>query len=494
MGRYSPVASSKRNGEAMVPIGSREGPAQRAFREISKALANGTVRPGEQLPSIRQWAARPGLSFHGVVRAYERLEALGLVVANPGRGYFAVAQAQPPVAPVAVPKPARVKRPSTELDPFWAFFQAPGESMKLGCGWLPADWTDTHSLARVIRRTANFARSSLVEYGDPAGYLPLREALARHLCGRLGVPVAPANILTTLGATQALDLLIRLLVQPGDRVLVDDPCNSSLVQLLRLRGAQVLGVPRLGEGPDIEAVGSHLRAGPVRAFFINARLHNPTGTSLGPRQACALLKLSADHGMLIIEDDVYGDFSSEGGHRLASLEGMANVIYVGSFSKTLSANLRVGYVVAQAECVARLADLKLLTCVAVPSFCERFLGAILADGSYERHLRQVRRRLQTAQAQAQQALQGWGWELYHLPCEGMFLWVRHSRLPTTAAFIEAAAQQRVLLAPGRLFSASGADTPWLRINVAHFDPVRARALFGLAGCSSQSSAKTHKLV
>jgi DNA-binding transcriptional MocR family regulator len=458
----------------MNPKGSREGPAQRAFETISNALASGAIRPGEQMPSIRQWAARPGLSFHGVVRAYERLEALGLVVASPGRGYFSACRE---LAGPSVPAPLRASRPSTELGPFWALFHAPGDAMKLGCGWLPPEWTDTRSLARVIRRTANFARSSLVEYGDPAGYWPLREALARHLGGRLGLPVAPSNILTTLGATQALDLLIRVLIRPNDRVLVDDPCNSNLVRLLRLSGAQVLGVPRRHNGPDITAVSTHLKAGPVRAFFINARLHNPTGTSIGPPQACALLKLSADHRMLIVEDDVYGDFSSDGGHRLATLEGLANVIYVGSFSKTLSANLRVGYVVARPEWVARLADLKMLTSVAVPGFCERFLGAILADGSYERHVRQARRRLQTAQADAQRALLGWGWQLFHSPGEGMFLWARHPALADTSPFIEAAAQRRVLLAPGRLFSASDEECPWLRINVAHFDANRARPLF-----------------
>lgn len=451
--------------------GSRDSPAERAFVQISEALATGTFEPGQQLPSIRQWAARPGLSFHGVVRAYERLEALGRVVANPGRGYFAAAGgAQAPV-------PAPTPRASTEMDPFWALFHASSDSMKLGCGWLPPDWTDTRSLARVIRRTATFARSSLVEYGDPAGYPPMREALACHLRGRHCLPITASNILTTLGATQALDLLIRLLVEPGDRVLVDDPCNSNLVRLLRLRGARVIGITRLGDGSDLDAVQAHLQTGPVRAFFINARLHNPTGTSLAPRQACALLKLSGAHGMTIVEDDVYGDFCSRPAHHLASLSGLANVVYVGSFSKTLSANLRVGYVAAAPALISRLADLKLLTSVAVPGFCERFIGAILADGSYERHVRQARRRLQTAQAATQRALVQWGWELYHAPREGMFVWARHPRLACTRALIEGALVRHVLLAPGRLFSAGGEDNPWLRINVAHFDPQRARAVF-----------------
>lgn len=455
----------------MDPTSSRSGPAQRAFEIIREVLASGTVRPGEQMPSIRQWAARPGLSFHGVVRAYERLEALGLVEASPGRGYFALSAAE------SLPTNPQALSLNTEMDAFWSMFHAPGHALKLGCGWLPPDWMDTHALARVIRRTASFARSSLVEYGDPVGYLPLREALCQHLGSRLGVALSPQEILTTLGATQALDLLVRILVEPGDRVMVDDPCNSSLVRLLRLRGARVLGIERLAQGPDLAQMRDHLSQGPVKAFFINARLHNPTGTTLSPRAACDLLRLSHEHGIRVIEDDVYGGFCSERSQCLATLDGLSSVIHVGSFSKTLSANLRIGYVVGPTEEMTRLAELKLLTSVAVPSFCERFLGALLADGSYERHLRRVRRRLQAAQAHAQQVLKNWGWEFYHQPREGMFLWIRHPSLASTDGFIQAAAQQGVLLAPGRLFSAAEQDLPWLRLNVAHFDASRVCGLF-----------------
>lgn len=465
----------------MDPTSSRNGPAQRAFETLREALANGTVRPGEQMPSIRQWAARPGLSFHGVVRAYERLEALGLVEASPGRGYFALNAAG------SLPASHNALSLNTEMDALWSMFHAPGHALKLGCGWLPPDWMDTQALARVIRRTASFARSSLVEYGDPVGYLPLREALCQHLRSRLGVPLSPHGILTTLGATQALDLLVRILVEPGDRVMVDDPCNSSLVRLLRLRGARVLGIDRLAQGPDLSQVQDHLSHGPVKAFFINARLHNPTGTTLSAQAACDLLRLSQHHGMRIVEDDVYGGFCSEGSQCLATLDGLSSVIHVGSFSKTLSANLRVGYVVGPTEEVARLVELKLLTSVAVPSFCERFLGALLVDGSYERHLRRVRRRLQTAQAHVQQVLRSWGWELYHQPREGMFVWIRHPFLPGTDGFIQAAARQGVLLAPGRVFSATEQDLPWLRLNVAHFDASRLCGLFHVRDWQRYSS-------
>lgn len=441
---------------------------------LKHQIDQGLLKPGQRLPSIRRLVASQSVSFHTVVSAYERLEAYGLISAQPGRGYFVTARTSSPSAGQCKPW-VRTDDPHG-LKAFWRLFHGNDHCMKLGCGWLPAGWRDTQALARVIRRTANFAHSSLVEYGDPAGYLPLRQTLADYLSPRLGVGLGPDHLLTTLGATQALDLVIRLIIEPGDRVLVDDPCNSNLVQLLRLRGAQVVGITRRSDGPDIEQVTQVLAAGTVKAFFINSRLHNPTGTSLSPHNAFQLLQLAYAHDMNIVEDDVYGDFCSAPDHRLVTLDGLRKVIYISSFSKSLSANLRVGYIAAPPDLIARLADLKLLTSVSVPSFCERFISAILLDGSYDRHLLAVRRNLQTAQAVAQASFKRWGWELFHPVKEGMFIWVRHPRLASLEALVNAAFERDILLAPGVLFSADGQPVPWLRINVAHLDVDKARAL------------------
>lgn len=473
------------NGRSTSPRGALVAPhpeqrrpaldAERLVLELTQTIADGVLKPGQRIPSIRQMSARRNISFHSVVSAYERLESQGVIAVQPGLGYFVAVR---PVVPAAC-MPAQ---PGETPDPHgikavWQLFRGDEQCLKLGCGWLPARWRDTHALARVVRRTANFARSSLVEYGDPAGYLPLRQKLVVHLEPRLGVGLTTEHVLTTLGATQALDLIIRQYIAPGDPVMVDDPCNGGLVQLLRLRGACILGIPRQQDGPDMEAVARHLQSGKVRAFFLNSRLHNPTGTTLADHKAFRLLQLANIHDLLLVEDDVYGDFCSEAQSRLVALDRLHRVIYVGSFSKTLSANLRVGYIVAPPAILQTLADLKLMTSVAVPGFCERFLGVMLEDGTYERHLQAVRRQLQTSQAQAQQHLRAWGWELFHAPAEGMFLWIRHPQLKCTRAFIEAAFERNVLLAPSSLFSASGAPGPWLRINVAHFDAQAARPLF-----------------
>lgn len=442
---------------------------------IKEAIGRGEIKPGQRLPSIRELSARHDLSFHTVVSAYERLEINGWISASQGRGFFVEAQASKPLMPAQMAPLEAIDRGN--LNAFWRIFHGDAYSMKLGCGWLPPAWRDTQALARIIRRTANFAHSSLIEYGDPLGHLPLRQNLAQHLHNRLALTVNPDQVLTTLGATQALDLVIRKLIEPGDCVLVDDPCNSNLVQLLALRGATVVGVARLPDGPDIEALEKTLASRTVKAFFINSQFHNPTGSSLSPHRAFQILQLAYQYDLLLVEDDVYGDLTGEHGTRLATLDGLRKVIYISSFSKTLSASLRVGYLVAPPHLIASLADLKLLTSVAVPSFCERFLSTILSDGIYERHLNLVQRKLQTHQAIAQASFQRWGWEIFHLPDGGLFLWIRHPELTQTDDFLERAYKQGILLAPGQLFDANGLKSPWLRINVAHLDPAKAQRLF-----------------
>ncbi|MBD1587288.1 PLP-dependent aminotransferase family protein [Pseudomonas typographi] len=449
-------------------------PPEKLLASLREAIEQGQLKPGQRLPSIRRTVAERGVSFHTVVNAYERLQACGLIDAQAGRGYFV----QPQAAPVAPAAPGWIRTSDPhQLKAFWRLFHGNDHCMKLGCGWLPPSWRDTASLARVVRRTANCAHSSLVEYGDPAGHLPLRQALAARLAQQLKAPLAAEQLLTTLGATQALDLLIRHCVAPGDRVLVDDPCNSNLVQLLRLRGAQVIGIARRADGPDLEQLGSVLRARPARAMFVNSRLHNPTGTSVSPQNAFGLLQLAHQHDLLIVEDDVYGDFSVDLSSPLLSLDGLRRVVYVGSFSKSLSANLRVGYIAAPAGLIAELADLKLMTCVSVPGLCERVLGAILADGTYDRHLGRLRRRLQTAQAHAQAAFVQWGWELFFPAHEGLFLWVRHPRWLPGDSQVNAAFAQNILLAPGVLFSCQDQPSPWMRINVAHLEVAKAAQVF-----------------
>lgn len=443
---------------------------QAFYRTFKARLECGDWKLGQRVPSIRHVVQSQGISYHCVVKAYERLVAEGYIEAQQGRGYFVCRSGSGGASVEGTPLPSSVELSS---DPLFRLLQSNPDAIKLGCGWLPTGWRDTEILARSIRRTARLERRSLVEYGDIQGYRPLRLQLCQHLKTRIRLEAAPMQVLTTLGATQALDLVTRLLVEPGDVVLVDEPGNGNLIKLIALAGGRVIGVPRGPDGPDAAEVARLARQHRIRAFYCNSTFHNPTGGSLSSRAAFDILRLAAEHDFLIVEDDVYGDFVPGVHQSFAELDGLDRVIYIGSFSKSLSASLRIGYLACNLNLIAPLLELKLLTAVAVPGFCERFVNTILTDGSYLKHMHGIQRKLMAQQEETQQALYRLGWRFDIEPAGGMFLWLHHPELDDLAPLIQRLARRDVLLMPGASFSVSRNAAHCLRINVSHFAPEHA---------------------
>lgn len=442
--------------------------SQALYTKFRTRLENGDWKLGQRIPSIRQVVNAEGASHHTVVKLYERLVAEGFIDAQQGRGYFVTRSGNDTASSsMTMPFSGSIEMSS---DPLFRLLQAHPDAVKLGCGWLPTSWRDTDILTRSIRRTARLERRSLVEYGDIQGYRPLRLQLCQHLHNKIRLHVSPMQILTTLGATQALDLVTRLLVKPGDVVLVDEPGNGNLIKLITMAGGQVIGVPRGLEGPDVSALASLAKQYRIKAFYCNSAFHNPTGGCLSARVAFEILRLAIEHDFMIVEDDVYGDFASGAHQSFAELDGLERVIYIGSFSKSLSASLRIGYLACNLNLIGALVELKLLTSVAVPGFCERFVNTIMTDGSYLKHMHSIQRKLMVQQEVTQQALQELGWTFDIEPVGGMFLWVRHPSLDDLTSFIQRLAARNVLLMPGSSFSVTRPLDDCLRINVSHFSP------------------------
>ncbi|MGO3132733.1 MAG: PLP-dependent aminotransferase family protein [Alcaligenes sp.] len=433
------------------------------YEHLKAGILKGEWAVGQQFPSIRKMMSKEGLSHHNVVSAYTRLVGEGMLEAQQGRGYFvarwSALNENLPILPSEAP-----------MDPLLKLLQAKPEQCKLGCGWLPMPWRDTDALAKAIRKTARSGRSALVEYGDIQGYLPLRKQLSRLLRQSTLIEVSPQQILTTLGATQALDLISRVWIRQGDYVLVDEPCSSNLIKLIRLCGGVPIGVPRLADGPDVVALDQILRTYKVRAFFCNSTFHNPTGAGLSPKIAFAVVKRAVEHDFLIVEDDVYGDFLPGGRQTFAGLDDFDHVVYIGSFSKSLSASLRIGYLACGPKLMESLIHLKLLTSVAVPGFCERFVNTILADGTYAKHTQAIQRQLMTHQQMAQKVLREYGWEFDVQAQGGMFLWIGHPDLPDLTDYIQRLEHKEILLMPGDSFAVSKDFKGRTRLNVAHLTP------------------------
>ncbi|MDF0732655.1 PLP-dependent aminotransferase family protein [Pseudomonas entomophila] len=431
------------------------------------------LRPGARLPSIRALAGSLQVSHACVIEAYDRLVASGWLEARHGTGFF-VAERKSDLS-------WQNEAPWGEAaDGSWRQFREGfDELLKLGCGWLPTSWRDGEALAQAVRQVSRGDAQDLFDYGPPLGLASLRQQLHKRLT-RLDIPAGPERILTTQGASHALDLLVRILLKPGDTVLVESPGYYNLFNLLRQHGVRMLAVPRTASGPDVQALEALLAEHRPRCLFINSLYHNPTGTSLTPKVAYRLLELAREHDLRIIEDDIYADFQDGPATRLSTLDSEQRVIYLASFSKTLSSALRVGYVVADAPLIARLAELKMVSGIGTSRFAEQVVGQMLANGSYRKAVQRLRVRLAQHMAKLLEQLEAVGWEVFCEPYGGMFVWIR-SPGRSFAEVERLALTHSVLLTPGSAFDFQGKDSDWLRVNVAYGQDVRAQAFFRHAG-------------
>ncbi|MCG5481713.1 MAG: PLP-dependent aminotransferase family protein, partial [Ensifer alkalisoli] len=273
------VESLNAEGESLI---------DRVMATVRNRISSRVLTPGARLPSIRAFATSMKVSKSTVVEAYERLAAEGLIRSRPGSGFFVAA----PLAPLSLaeigPKLDR------EVDPLWISRQAleaDDAVLMPGCGWLPPGWMPADGLRRGLRALARGNAATLVDYGPPLGLLPLRQLLARRLAPR-GIEASPEQILLTESGTQAIDLLCRFLLKPGDVVLVDDPCYFNFLALLRAHQAEIVAIPYQPSGPDIGAFAEALSVHRPRLYITNSALHNPTGATLAPLVAHRLLKLA----------------------------------------------------------------------------------------------------------------------------------------------------------------------------------------------------------
>jgi DNA-binding transcriptional MocR family regulator len=457
------------------PGGAMAGRTEQVIEAIRQRLAARSLAPGEKLPSVRRLAAAMAVSPSTVVEAYDRLVTEGAVRSRRGSGFYVSGHRSPlPLAEVA-------PRQDRAIDPLWVSRQALDAAtgaVTPGCGWLPAEWMPVDALRRAIRRVTRTSHAVLADYGSTRGPLALRQVMARQLAGQ-GLEVGPDQILLTASGTEAIDLVCRSLLGPGDTVLLDDPCYFNFQALLRAHGATVVSVPYTPAGPDPVAFAAVLQAHRPRLYLTNSALHNPTGATISPAVAHRLLLAAAAHDLVIVEDDIFAEFEPDPSPRLAALDGLARVIRVGSFSKTISASLRCGYIAASPERIEALVDLQVATRFGGPSpLAAHAVLALLGDGAYRRHLDQLRRRLAKARTDAADRLSAIGIEPWLMPRGGFYLWCRLPAGNDAADVARRALDHGVVLAPGNVFSPAETAPGFMRFNVAHMDDRRVWAALG----------------
>ncbi|MDH5572446.1 MAG: PLP-dependent aminotransferase family protein, partial [Gammaproteobacteria bacterium] len=429
---------------------------------IQKLIDNRALRSGSRMPSIRGFGDAHEVSRFTVVQAYDRLVASNYLQSRPGSGFY------------VTPRPSQFGHatPSIKLeramDVLWLLRNAlsqPGREPIPGAGWLPHEWMDEPGLQRSLRMLAQKTGRHLTHYGIPQGYLPLRQLLQQRLSEYL-IQADTDQILLTNSATHALDLIARYFIRPGDTVLVDDPGYFLLYGTLKSYGAKIVGVPWNTDGPDIEILQQLINEHQPKLFFSNTILHNPTGASISQPVAYRLLQLAESANMIIIEDDVFGDFHPGRISRLATLDQLKRVIYISSFSKTISSAMRVGFIACTPELAQQLTDLKLLSGISTSEINERIIHQMLVSGHYRKYLNKLHKRLQQSKELLLENFESLGLSPDIDPEGGMFIWVNMPDHINVIEMSNRAARQGIILAPGNLFKPHQAPCQWMRFNVA----------------------------
>jgi GntR family transcriptional regulator/MocR family aminotransferase len=392
----------------------------RLYERLRSDILSGRFRGGEKLPSSRALASSLRLSRTTVVLAYEQLLAEGYLEARPGSGTF-VSEDVPlnpsgtPSRPVssrwsenAEHRKRRLAGRSADAPSLsrWGarLFEAAQAAPAAPSAYLPFDfrpgrpaWKEFpwQTWRRLAGRFWAGPPRELASYGDPAGYAPLREAISAHLGRSRGVRCEPRQVVVVNGVQQAVDLLARIWLDPGDAAAVEDPGYPEAALALRAYGVYVLPIPVDTEGLQVHrlpaAATQHPQ--PPRLIYVTPSHQFPTGTVLSLRRRLALLEWAAERDALVVEDDYDSEFRYEG-RPLESLQGLdraGSVAYVGSFSTALFAPLRLGYAVLPERLLAPFVAAKRLADRQTATLEQWVLAEFMGGGSFVRHLRRMGR-------------------------------------------------------------------------------------------------------
>jgi GntR family transcriptional regulator / MocR family aminotransferase len=353
--------------------------AERVHAVLRTAIVDGLLEPGLKLPSSRNLAEQLGVRRNAIVSAYEHLASDGLVDARHGAGTY-VTERMPAQSPAAGRPRIGTREPSR----------------------LPFALGQTHVDRSILRRLGSATRQHIVSasgatltYGDPRGSAALRDQLSRHLAASRGVRADPECMMIVSGTQQAVRLCADVLLAPGEPVWMEEPGYYATHQTLRSAGARLVPVEVDANGLDVRsAMGAGL---PAKAVYVTPSHQFPTGVSMSLSRRIELTEWARAADAWIIEDDYDSEFRYSG-PPLTALAGLASdrVIYVGTFTKTLFASLRLAYVALPADLVEPVVTARAAQDRFPPRFMQDAVADLLADGTFTAHVRRVRRHYRKA--------------------------------------------------------------------------------------------------
>ncbi len=446
----------------------------------ARQIADGVLRPGDRLPSVRQACQANGLSPITVTQAYALLESRGLIEARPRSGYFVRARLGRALPEPAMSAPGRRSSALQVSDFIFEILDSVRDPavVPLGSSFPAPELFPLDRLGRCLAAAARRMKPQDTLTDLPPGHPELRRLIALRYLGQ-GARVSPDDIIVTHGAMEALNLCLQAVTRPGDLIAVESPTFYAGLQAAERLGLKVVEVPsHPREGVNLAALEQVLDAHPVRACLFMLNYANPTGACVPDDSRRALMALLERHDLPLIEDDVYAELHHGEQPPLCSkaLDRDGRVMHVSSFSKCLAPGFRIGWVAAgrYADAIRRQ---KLSFSLATPVALQHALADYLKQGGYDRHLRTLRAALRTQLTALVADVEA------HFPAGtrmaepegGYFLWLELPGDCDTLALHREALARGISIAPGPMFSAQREFRNFVRLNFGHPDTEARRA-------------------
>ncbi|MDR5703841.1 MAG: PLP-dependent aminotransferase family protein [Armatimonadota bacterium] len=446
---------------------------------LKEQILSGSLPPGSRLPSTRSLAQRLGVARITVQEAYDELIAEGLLSAHVGRGTFVQGPGGEPLLPAPPPEPPWEVSPSRlstrAILRDMLRMAASRDILSFAAGVPAPEFFPVDGLRRAINRVLRREGVSALQYDVPEGLLPLRQSISRYLVG-LGIVATPETILITSGTQQAIDLVARTLVEPGDAVVLESPTYIGAIDAFEARGAKILAVPVDEEGMCLKTLRLLLVRYRPRLIYTIPTFHSPRGGSMSLERRRQLLALAREHAVLILEDDAYSElyYQESPPPPLRALDTSGYVIYLGGFSKTLFAGLRIGYMVVPHGLRERLMYAKQTADLHTSSLIQWAVNEFIQREGIHAHLRRIRaackeRRDAMVRSMERHFPPGVEWTL---PQGGLYLWAKLPREVNAFEVFFQGLARGVAIAPGPAFFPDRTGEEYIRLNFSLHPPDR----------------------
>jgi len=442
---------------------------QKTADAIAKLIERGTLRPGQRIPSVRRLSIQYRVSISTVLQAYQKLESRGLIEARPQSGYYVKLRLRPAPPEPAMSSPRGLPKAVSISEQVMRVVQAARDPriVPLGAAVSSPDFLPMRQLNRILGQMARLHPRLSHAYDFPPGSELLRIQVARRAM-EAGCVLGPEEIVTTCGAQEAINLCLRAVTKPGDTVAIESPTFYGILQsieALHLRALEIPTHPRTGI--CLDALNAALRSSAVKVCLFSPNFNNPLGSCMPDASKQQLVKMLAERDIPLIEDDIYGElvFGAVRPKAAKSYDKRGLVMLCSSFSKTLAPGYRVGWV-APGKFQADVERLKFVNTIGTATVPQLAVAEFLANGGYDRHVRRIRRIYAEQVEHMTEAISRHfpaGTRVTR-PAGGFVLWVELPAGCDAMDLHDAALSEKISIAPGPIFSASGKFKNCFRLN------------------------------